>query len=79
MQRQDVASTLMWRSCIKFYEHIRLKLFLNGPEAVFKHKTHIQIMKFASCLNMDFELLISQDGQCFVYVTSSEVTLPPWT
>ena len=31
------------------------------------------------CLNMDFELFISQDGPCFVYVTLGDVTLLPWT
>ena len=30
--------TLNQRSCIKSYEHSCLKLFLNGPEAVFKQQ-----------------------------------------
>ena len=39
------------------------------------NKNYVQIMKFMCCLNMDFELLISQDGPCFVNVTLSDVTL----
>ena len=41
------------------------------------NKTHVQIMKLTCCLNMDFELLISQDGPCIVYVTLSDVTYRP--
>ena len=29
-------------------------------------------MKYSCSLNMDFELLISQDGPCFVYATLTE-------
>ena len=43
------------------------------------NKTHVQIMKLTCCLNMDFELLISQDRPCFVYVRLRDVTLSPWT
>ena len=38
IQRQDVESTSNRRSCIKSYEHSCLKLFLNGPEVVFKQQ-----------------------------------------
>ena len=37
------------------------------------NKTHVHIMKFTCCLNMDFELLISQDGPFFVYIERRNV------
>ena len=48
-----------------------------GQKPCSNNKTHVQIMKFTCCLNMDFEFFISQDGPCFVYVTLSDVKLSP--
>ena len=61
-------------SCIKFYEHSCLKLFLYGPEAVFKQQDPCSNHGIHVLFDLGFELLISQDGPCLVYVTLSDVT-----
>ena len=54
-------------SCIKFYEHScwsdswMLRAWMDQKPCS-NNKTHIQIMKFTCCLNMDFELLIHKMG-----------------